>query len=129
MQRHRQPIKQPPRRLTLVLCVATMALVVALKDTARASMEDSGSFVVVLMSTPRNLIPDRVKTAGQRPAALSTEVPRVRNGPLTGDRARLAPARPRPLLQPTKRARTGGTGCNHRVCASAGPGPSARWRH
>jgi hypothetical protein len=129
MQRHRQPIKQPPRRLTLVLCVATMALVVARKDAARASMEDNGSFVVVRMSTPRSLIPDRVKTAGQRPAALSTEVPRVRNGPLTGDRARLAPARLRPLLLPAERARTGGTGCTRRVCASAGPGPSTRRPH
>jgi hypothetical protein len=41
-------------------------------------MQDSGSFAVVLMSTPRSLIPDRVKRAGQRPAALSTEAPRVR---------------------------------------------------
>jgi len=105
------------------------ALVVARKDAARTSMEDSGSFVVVLMSTPRSLIPDRVATAGQRPAAPSTEVPRVRNGPLTGDRGRLAPARPWTLLLPAERARAGGTGCTRRVCASAGPGPSARRRH
>jgi hypothetical protein len=104
-------------------------LVVARKDAARTSMEDSGSFVVVLMSTPRSLIPDRVATGGQRPAAPSTEVPRVRNGPLTGDRGRLASARPRPLLLPAERPRAGGTGCTRRVCASAGPGPSARRRH